>query len=229
MVQWVDDLACLCGGAGLIPHLVQRVKILCRWKLWLGFDPWPRNFPLPWVEKRIKLMRKATFFFLIPKVRDFLPKTGSEGVRESGDPNGTQMWLREPILGKVWGGTPRKDSLELCISVGQVLCQGTGLQCGTGLESETCGGPESEGKQGVPPVAQEYLQHLWSAGMQVQSWAGHIGLWISIGTALPQLWCSSQLQLSSDPWPRNSIWCGAAKNKGEAGFSFFPGSCGLQD
>ena len=26
MVQWVNDLACLCGGAGSIPDLVQWVK-----------------------------------------------------------------------------------------------------------------------------------------------------------------------------------------------------------
>ena len=30
---------------------------------------------------------------------------------------------------------------------------------------------------------------------------------------LPQLWLRLQLQLGSDPWPRNSICHGAAKNK----------------
>ena len=30
---------------------------------------------------------------------------------------------------------------------------------------------------------------------------------------LPQLQCGSQLHLGSDPWPGNSICCGAAKNK----------------
>ena len=30
--------------------------------------------------------------------------------------------------------------------------------------------------------------------------------------ALPQLWLRLQLRLRSDPWPGNSICCGAAKN-----------------
>ena len=33
--------------------------------------------------------------------------------------------------------------------------------------------------------------------------------------ALPQLWHRLQLQLGSDPWPRNSICHGAAKKGGE--------------
>ena len=31
--------------------------------------------------------------------------------------------------------------------------------------------------------------------------------------ALPQLWLESRLQLGSDPWPRNSMCQGAAKNE----------------
>ena len=31
--------------------------------------------------------------------------------------------------------------------------------------------------------------------------------------ALPQLWCRSQLQLGSDPWPRNSICLGFGHKK----------------
>ena len=51
--QWVNDLACLCGGAGLIPCLAQWVKdavLLQLWHslhLWLGFDRWPSNFYMP--------------------------------------------------------------------------------------------------------------------------------------------------------------------------------------
>ena len=50
VVQWVNDLACLCGGTGSIPGLAQWVKdpvLLQLWhslQLWLGFDPWPRYF-----------------------------------------------------------------------------------------------------------------------------------------------------------------------------------------
>ena len=47
--------------------------------------------------------------------------------------------------------------------------------------------------------------------------------------ALPQLWLRLQLQLGSDPWPRNSIWCGAVKKKGlgpgsGVGSTFLPGN-----
>ena len=31
--------------------------------------------------------------------------------------------------------------------------------------------------------------------------------------ALPHLWHKSQLRLRSDPWPRNSICCGAVKRE----------------
>lgn len=45
MAQWVDDPACLCGDAGLVPGLVQWAKDLAlpqlwsRLQLWLRFDP----------------------------------------------------------------------------------------------------------------------------------------------------------------------------------------------
>ena len=64
MVQGVNSLACLCGGAGLIPGLVQWVKdpaLLLLWRhrsqLWLRFDPRPGNFCMPWVwlKKRKQL------------------------------------------------------------------------------------------------------------------------------------------------------------------------------
>ena len=50
MVQRVNDLACFCGDAGLIPGLAEWVKdralpqLWCRSQRWLRFDPWPRNF-----------------------------------------------------------------------------------------------------------------------------------------------------------------------------------------
>ena len=50
VVQWVKDLA--------LPQLWYR------WHPWLGFDPWPRNFHLPWVcpppnKKRFKKEKRA--------------------------------------------------------------------------------------------------------------------------------------------------------------------------
>ena len=54
MAQWVNDLACICGGMGSIPGLAQWVKDLTlmrlwrRLQLWLGFDPWPGNFHMAW-------------------------------------------------------------------------------------------------------------------------------------------------------------------------------------
>ena len=50
VAEWINDLACLCGGAGSIPNWLQQVKDLAfpklwrRSKLWLTFDPWPGNF-----------------------------------------------------------------------------------------------------------------------------------------------------------------------------------------
>ena len=54
---------------------------------------------------------------------------------------------------------------------------------------------------GVSAVAQWDWQHLGSTGMQVQSLARHHGLRIP----LLQLQLRWQLQLGSDPWPRNSV------------------------
>ena len=55
---------------------------------------------------------------------------------------------------------------------------------------------------GIPSVLQQDRRHLCCAGMQirtlVRSLAQHSG---------------SQLWFSSDPWPRNSICCRAAKNR----------------
>ena len=39
--------------------------------------------------------------------------------------------------------------------------------------------------------------------------------------ALLQLWCRSQLQLGSDPWPRNSICCWVAIKRKEKQCSFY--------
>ena len=57
MVQWVDDLACLCVFAGLIPgpSLVKGPalpQLWCRSQLFLGFDPWPGKFHMPWVRSK---------------------------------------------------------------------------------------------------------------------------------------------------------------------------------
>ena len=53
VAQWVNDLACLCGGMGLIPSPVWWGKgpvLLQLWhrsQMWLGFALWPGNFHMP--------------------------------------------------------------------------------------------------------------------------------------------------------------------------------------
>jgi len=53
VARWVNDLASLSGGTGLIPCPLQWVRdpallpLWCKSKLWLGFDPWPGNFHVP--------------------------------------------------------------------------------------------------------------------------------------------------------------------------------------
>ena len=54
MVQWIKDLACLCGSVGLIPGPEQQVKDPALPQLWLRFDPWPVNFHMPWLWPKIK-------------------------------------------------------------------------------------------------------------------------------------------------------------------------------
>ena len=73
VVLWVNDLACLCGGAGSIPRLVQWVKDLAllqlwhRLQLWLGFSPWPENFQMlwRWPKKKKKGLFKSYVHLLI--------------------------------------------------------------------------------------------------------------------------------------------------------------------
>ena len=70
VVQRVNDSGCLCGGAGLIPGPVQWVKNLALLQLWyrshlqLRFDPWPKNFHMPWVRlnKKRKEMQPVSQF-----------------------------------------------------------------------------------------------------------------------------------------------------------------------
>ena len=52
----MEEWRCLCGSMGLIPSLAQWVKDLAvpqLWQslqLWLGFDSWPGNFHMLWVQ-----------------------------------------------------------------------------------------------------------------------------------------------------------------------------------
>ena len=60
LAQQVNDPACLCGGASLIPSPAQYVKNTILLQLWhrlqrqLGVIPWPRNFHLLWVQPKKK-------------------------------------------------------------------------------------------------------------------------------------------------------------------------------
>ena len=56
--------------------------------------------------------------------------------------------------------------------------------------------------EGFPAVVQQDLWCLCSARTQVQYLLQHRRFKDPV---LLQLWCRSQLQLRSDPWPRNSI------------------------
>ena len=65
MVQWANDLACLCGGASSIPNPAQQVKdpVLpqpwCKSQLQLGFNHWPGNFHMSWVWPKKKKKKKV--------------------------------------------------------------------------------------------------------------------------------------------------------------------------
>lgn len=60
VAQWVNDLTCLCGSAGLVPSPAQWVKDPALLQLWhrsqlqLELDPWPGNFPMPWGQPKKK-------------------------------------------------------------------------------------------------------------------------------------------------------------------------------
>ena len=64
MVQWVNNLAFLCGGTFSIPGPAQWVKDLTLLQLWhrsqlqFVFCPWPRNSHMPWVQPEKKKERK---------------------------------------------------------------------------------------------------------------------------------------------------------------------------
>ena len=67
MAQWVNDPACLCGAAGLIPGLAQWAKDP---QMWFTFDLWPRNFHMPWVwpkkeKKKGECMLHDKKFFIV--------------------------------------------------------------------------------------------------------------------------------------------------------------------
>ena len=53
-----------CGGKGSIPGPAQwnkdvaLLRLQCRQQLWLGFNPWPRNFPMLPVQQQKKKEKK---------------------------------------------------------------------------------------------------------------------------------------------------------------------------
>ena len=66
---------------------------------------------------------------------------------------------------------------------------------------------ENNIKSGVPDVVQWDQWHFWCARRQVQSLAAGWGPGIAVAAA------KLQLQLGSDPWPRNSICLEEAKKE----------------
>ena len=52
VVQWVNDLACLCGSTSSVSSLALWVKDPAWPQLRLRFDPWPRNFHIQWGAAR---------------------------------------------------------------------------------------------------------------------------------------------------------------------------------
>ena len=58
MAQWVNDLACLCGGTTSIPSPPQWVKDPALLQIQLSFSPWPGNFHMPWVWQKTKKLKK---------------------------------------------------------------------------------------------------------------------------------------------------------------------------
>ena len=63
-LSWLRIEHCLCGGMSLIPSWAQWVKdpvllqLWCRSQMWLGLDPWPRNFHMPWAWPKRKTKTK---------------------------------------------------------------------------------------------------------------------------------------------------------------------------
>ena len=90
-VQWVKDLACLCGGAGLIPSLAQWVKDpvlvqLChRSQLWFRLDPWPGNFHMPWVSLEKKNRNVFTMEVGKSSNQGLFPRESVVNILEGGE------------------------------------------------------------------------------------------------------------------------------------------------
>ena len=59
VAQWINDPACLRGGAGLIPCPV-LMQLWHRSLLWLRFNPQSRNFYMLWVWTKMKRKGKDT-------------------------------------------------------------------------------------------------------------------------------------------------------------------------
>ena len=60
MAQWVNDLACLCGGTSWILSPAQWVKALALLQLRFRFNTWPGNFHMPqvWPKKKKEKKKK---------------------------------------------------------------------------------------------------------------------------------------------------------------------------
>ena len=71
VAQWVNDLACLCEGAGLIPGPAQKVKDPALLQLW--HRTYSDMIPAPgtsvchagWLKKKSEYLEMAFFFFCL--------------------------------------------------------------------------------------------------------------------------------------------------------------------
>ena len=90
-------LCCLCSGAASITSLEQWAKDLVlpqlwyRLQLWFGFDPWSRNFCMPWVQPK----KEKNLEFLLWHSGLTNPTRNHE---VAGSTPGLAQWVKDPAL-----------------------------------------------------------------------------------------------------------------------------------
>ena len=109
--------------------------------LWLGFSPWPRNFPMPWMQsnKKRKLPLKYTIIIATNKIH-----RGNHNFQLGYFLTGTVMTHNNNVLIKksLLAQWVKDPALSLCDSG---YCCGSGLF--PGLRTSTCPGPGQRKKR----------------------------------------------------------------------------------